>query len=138
MALETGMTVVDVSVIQPPGYTTLAATAQSDGPAAAKRDEAKRWSYDHLELHGYPSVPFTVECYVRLGNPALLLFACLGPEVAESARGASKSGFVAGAIRELSVGCAGAISTFTGMVMGSWLALWATVFAPAWPDPRRR
>jgi hypothetical protein len=128
MALEAGMTVVDVSVTHPPSSTTLAAAAQTDGAAAAKRDEAKRRAYNRLEPHSYPFIPFTVEAYGRLGKPALRLLARLGQEAAESAGGVSKSGFVAGAIRELSVG---ATSTYTGMVMGSWLVLWAVVFAPA-------
>jgi hypothetical protein len=45
-----------------------------------------------------------VETYGRLGKPALRLMARLGQGAAESAGGVSKSGFVAGAIRELSVG----------------------------------
>jgi hypothetical protein len=55
MALEAGMTVVDVSVTHPASSTTLAAAAQTDGAAADKRDkrdEAKRRAYNRLEPHG--------------------------------------------------------------------------------------
>jgi hypothetical protein len=45
-----------------------------------------------------------VVSYGRLGKPALRLLARLGQEAAESAGVARKSGFVAWAIRELSVG----------------------------------
>jgi hypothetical protein len=55
-------------------------------------------------IAGYPFILFTVETYGRLGKPALRLLARLGQAAAECAGGVSKSGLVAGAIRELSVG----------------------------------
>jgi hypothetical protein len=45
-----------------------------------------------------------VESYGRLGKDAIDLLGRLGKEVEEAGRGVSKSGFVASAIRELSVG----------------------------------
>jgi hypothetical protein len=68
---------------------------------------------NRLEPHGFPFVPFPVESYSRLGKPALFLLARLGQEAAESAGGASKSAFEAGAIRELSVGmCRGSFFVY--------------------------
>jgi hypothetical protein len=56
MALEAGMAVVDGSVTCPPSSTNLAATAQTDGAATDKGDEAKRRArYNRLEPHGCPS-----------------------------------------------------------------------------------
>jgi hypothetical protein len=98
MALETGMTVVLFSVTHPASSTNLVAAAQTDGAAADKRHEAKRRAYNCLEPHGDPLVPFTVESYGRLGKHARPLLARLGQEAAESAGGASISGFVSGAI----------------------------------------
>jgi hypothetical protein len=81
-----------------PSSTTLPGAAQTDRAAAAKR------AYNRSEPHGYPFVQCTVESYGRLGKPALRLLAGLGQDAADSAGGASKSGFVAGAVWELRVG----------------------------------
>jgi hypothetical protein len=62
------MMVVDVSITHPPSSTNLAATAQTDEAAAAKRDDAKHRAYKRLEPHGYPFVPFTVEPMVVWAN----------------------------------------------------------------------
>jgi hypothetical protein len=45
-----------------------------------------------------------VETYGRLGKPTISFFGLLGLEAKEAGRKVSKSGFVAAAIRELSVG----------------------------------
>jgi hypothetical protein len=84
----------------------------------------------------YPFVPFTVESYGRLGNLALHLVARLGQEAAETAGGTSKYGFVAGAIRELSVGiCRGYFYIYhDGYGLLADGLGWG--FAPAWPGSR--
>jgi hypothetical protein len=83
-------------------------------------------------------IPFTVETYGRLGKPALRLLARLGQEAAESAGGVSKSGFVAEAIRELSVGmCRGNFYVYRdgyGLLAGAL----GRGFALAWPGRRMR
>jgi hypothetical protein len=53
----------------------------------------KRRIHGRLEPNGYPFFPFAVESYGLLGK-----------EAEEAGRRVSKSGFVASAIRELSVG----------------------------------
>jgi hypothetical protein len=54
----------------------------------------------------FPFVPFSVESYGRLGQPAMKLLHALGDEAA-SPGGVSRASFVAGALRELSIGCVG-------------------------------
>jgi hypothetical protein len=103
VALESGMTVVDVSVTHPPGVALRAASAATDGAAAARRDAEKRRTYNRLAPNGYPLVPFSVETYGRLGKPAVVFLGMLGAE-AMAGGDVSKSGFVAAALQELSVG----------------------------------
>jgi hypothetical protein len=67
-------------------------------------DREKRQMYGQLEPNGYPFIPFSVETYGRLGKPAISFLGQLGLEAEEAGRKVSKSGFVAAAIRELSVG----------------------------------
>jgi hypothetical protein len=104
LALESGMSVVDVSITHPSGVSNRAAAATTDGAAAARRDREKRRTYGQLEPNGYPFIPFSVETYGRLGKPAISLLGQLGLEAKEAGRKVSKSGFVASAIREISVG----------------------------------
>jgi hypothetical protein len=66
--------------------------------AAARRDREKRRTYGQLEPNGYPFIPFS------LGKPAISFLGQLGLEAKEAGRKVSKSGFVASAIREISVG----------------------------------
>ena len=106
MAMGTGMTVVDVSVIHPAGAGNRFAAARNDGAAAARRDADKRRTYNRLDPNGYPFVPFSIESYGRLGRPAIALLARLGAEAAGvgDQNWVSKSAFVRSALRELSVG----------------------------------
>jgi hypothetical protein len=83
MALEAGMTGVDVSATIPASSTNLAATAQTNAVYANKRDEVKRWAYNRLEPHGYPFVPLTVKSYGRLGKPA----PCILPRLVQDSVG---------------------------------------------------
>jgi hypothetical protein len=81
-----------------------AAAATTDGAAAARRDREKRWTYGHLEPNGFPFIPLSLETCGRLGKPAISFLGQLG---LEAGRKVSKSGFVASAIREISVGLCG-------------------------------
>jgi hypothetical protein len=100
MALGTRMVVVDVSATHPVGVATGAVAAMTDGVAAAKHDGEKRRSYNRLNPNGYPFVPFSVETYGRLGNPAIALLERLGVEAAAAAvlGAVSKSAFVRSAL----------------------------------------
>jgi hypothetical protein len=60
--------------------------------------------YGQLDPNGYPFILFLVESYGRLGKPAISFLGQLGKEAEEAGRKISKSGFVAAAMRELSVG----------------------------------
>jgi hypothetical protein len=97
------MTVVDISVPHPPCLAPLAASASLDGVAAARRDAEKRHAYKRLAPNGYPLVPFLVETYGCLGRPAVAFLGMVGAE-AVAGGDVSKSGFVAVALQELSVG----------------------------------
>jgi hypothetical protein len=100
LALECGVSVVDVSITHPSGVANRVAAATGDGAAVARRDREKRRTYGQLE----PFIPFSVETYGRLGKPAISFLGQLGLEAKEAGCKVSKSGFVAAAIRELSVG----------------------------------
>jgi hypothetical protein len=102
LALESGMSVVDVFITHPSGVANRAAAATTDD--AARRDREKRRTYGQLEPNGYPFIPFTVETYGRLGKLAISFLRQLGLEAKEAGHKVSKSGFVAAAICELSVG----------------------------------
>jgi hypothetical protein len=117
LALESGMSIVDVSITHPSGVSNRAAAATTDGADAAQRDREKRRKYGQLEPNRYPFIPFSVETYGRLGKPAISFLGQLGLEAKEAGRKVSKSGFVASAIREISVGlhnCAGATTRCIG------------------------
>jgi hypothetical protein len=90
--------IADVSITHPLANNTLAA-----GAAAARRDQQKRATYSRVEPNGYPFVPFSVESYGRIGQPAMKLLHALGDEAAGPG-GVTRASFVAGALREISVG----------------------------------
>jgi hypothetical protein len=73
------------------------------GAAASPCDQQKRTAYAPVEPHGYGFVPFSVETYGRLGQPAMKLLHMLGDEAA-CPGGITRASFVQGALRELSVG----------------------------------
>jgi hypothetical protein len=103
LTLESGMSVVDVFITHPAGVANRAAAALTDGAAAARWDSDKRRAYNTLEPHGCPFIPFSVDTYGRLGKHAISLLGQLAVEAREVGWKVSKSGFVAAAIRELSV-----------------------------------
>jgi hypothetical protein len=69
-----------------------------------------------VELHGYGFIPFFVDTYGRLGQPAMKLLHLLGNEAA-SPGGVTRASFVNGALRELNVGlCRGNILSYRAPV----------------------
>ena len=62
---------LDGSIIHPGASGCIRQAAQQAGAAAAKRDQDKRALYATSDPHGYHFVPFSVESYGRLGQPAL-------------------------------------------------------------------
>jgi hypothetical protein len=104
LALESGKSVVDVSITHPAAVANRVAAAMTVSTAAARRDREKRRTYGQLEPNGYPFIRFSGETCGRLGEPAISFLGQLGKEAEEAGRKISKSGFVAAAIRELSVG----------------------------------
>jgi hypothetical protein len=61
LALESGMSVVDVSIAHPPGVANRAVAATTDGASEARREREKRRTYCQLEPNGYPFIPVSVE-----------------------------------------------------------------------------
>jgi hypothetical protein len=102
MVLPRGITISDISVIHPLSINTLPRAATTAGAAASHRDQQKRTAYARVEPNGYGFVPFSVESYRRLGHPAMKLLHDLGEEAAGPG-GVSRSSFVAGALRKLSI-----------------------------------
>jgi hypothetical protein len=72
------------------------------GAAAARREQQKRTSHLGEELNGFPFVPFSVESYRRIGQPAMKVLHALGDEAAVPDE-VMRASFVAGALREISV-----------------------------------
>jgi hypothetical protein len=70
-----------------------------------------------VEPHGYGFVPFSVETYGRLGQPAMTLLHLLGDEAAGPGS-VTWASFVHGALRELGV----------GLCRGNFLAYRASVW----------
>jgi hypothetical protein len=103
LALSGGITVADISITHPLAINTLAAAAKTAGVAAARREQQKRATYSRVEPNGYPFVPFSVESYGRIGQPAMKLLHALGDEAAGPG-GVTRASFVAGALREISFG----------------------------------
>jgi hypothetical protein len=103
LALPRGITIVDISITHPLAINTLAAAATTAGAAAARREQQKRATYSRVEPNGYPFVPFSAESYGRIGQPAMKLLHAMGDEAAGPG-GVTRVSFVAGALREISVG----------------------------------
>jgi hypothetical protein len=86
-----------LSINTPPQAATTA------GAAASARDQRKGHAYAQVEPNGYCFVPFSVESYGRLGLPAMKFLHELGDKAAGPG-GVLRSSFVAGALREISIG----------------------------------
>jgi hypothetical protein len=71
LALDTDMTVADVSVTHLGGESVRAAAAATKVAAVKGREGEKRRLYGRLEPNGYPFYPFAVESYGRLSKDAI-------------------------------------------------------------------
>jgi hypothetical protein len=103
LVLADGITVADVSVVHPAAPTYVAAAAQTDGSAAAARDQLKRARYQSDDPAAYSFQPLSVETYGRLGKPAMQMLSTLA-SAATNAGVRLRGDFTANALRELSVG----------------------------------
>jgi hypothetical protein len=103
MALPQGISIADISVIHLFSLNIISWAATTAGAAASLRDQLKRTAYARVEPHGCGFVPFSVETYGRLSQPAMKLLHLLGEEAAGPV-GATWASFVNGALQELSVG----------------------------------
>jgi hypothetical protein len=99
----------------------LTRAASTAGAAASHRDHQKRTTYSRLEPNGHEFVPVFVDSYGRLSELAMKLLHTLGEEAAGPG-GVSRAPFVAGALRELSV----------GLVRGNYFLYRAPVGMLAW------
>jgi hypothetical protein len=93
----------DISITHPLAINTLAAAATTACAAAARWNQQKCATFSRVEPNGYPFVPFSVESYGRIGQPAMKLLHALGDEAAGPGE-VTRASFVAGASREISVG----------------------------------
>jgi hypothetical protein len=73
MALSRGITISDISVIQPLFINTLPRATTTDGAAASHRDQQKRTVYARVEPNVYGFVPFSVETHGQLVHSAVKL-----------------------------------------------------------------
>jgi hypothetical protein len=105
MALPRGVSITDISVIHPFSVQILSCAVDTAGAAASFRVQQQKTAYARVEPNGYGFVPFSVEMYGRLGQPAMKLLHQLGDKPA-GASGVSRASLVSGTLRELSVGLA--------------------------------
>jgi hypothetical protein len=106
LALPGGITIADISVIHPLVHQH--PSSSSNYAAAPRPGQQKQAAYARVEPNG---LPFSVVRYGSLGQPAMKLLHALGDEVPGPV-GVKRASFVAGALRELSVGlCRGIFFT---------------------------
>jgi hypothetical protein len=78
MALPRGISITDIFVIHPLSVQIFSHAANTVGAAASFRDQQKKTTYTRVEPNGYGFVPFSVETYGSLGQPATKLLHQLG------------------------------------------------------------
>jgi hypothetical protein len=98
LAMPQGIAIADVSIIHPTSLNTLSRAAATAGAAASHQDRQKQTAYARVEPNGHSFVPFSVESYGRLVQPAITLLHSLGDEAAGPG-GVSRASYVAGALR---------------------------------------
>jgi hypothetical protein len=103
LVLPDALTIADISVVHPAASTYVAGAAQTDGSAAAARDQLKRARYQTDDPAAYAFTPLSVETYGRLGKPAMQFLNTLAHS-ATNAGVRTKGDFVTNALRELSIG----------------------------------
>jgi hypothetical protein len=97
------LVVGDVSIIHPAAASFAGGASRTPGFAAAARDAFKRRAYRQVSS-ALTFVPMSVECFVRLGAPALTLLGDLADQAVQAAGpGLSRAAFISGVLRELSV-----------------------------------
>jgi hypothetical protein len=99
---------------------TLSRPATTAGAAASHQDQQKRIAYALVEPFGYSFLPFSVETYCPLGQPATKLLLLLGDEAAGSG-GVMRASFVKWALRELSVGLYRSSTCLIEHLLACWL-----------------
>jgi hypothetical protein len=87
----------------PPSHQHPSCGCDNGRRAAARRDQQKRATDSRVETNGHLFVPFSVESYGRIGQPALKLLHALGDEAAGPG-GVTRASLVAGAFWEISAG----------------------------------
>ena len=134
-----GVQVVDVSVTHPTAVRTLVAAAYTAGAAAAVRDEQKRKKYAAAgDAAPYAFTPLTVETYGRMGGPAMAHLSELGDlAVANAPLGTrvTKSRFIEGALRELSVALANGNDVIVRRFLGYQARASGSAFQPGLAVP---
>jgi hypothetical protein len=133
LALPRGITIVDISITHRLAINTLAVAATTADASAARRDQQKRATYSRVEPNGYPFVPFSVESYGRIGQPAMKLLHALGDEAAGPGR--VKRASFPGALQETRIGlCRGNFFMYRvclGMIAkASWTGFQAGMRVP--------
>jgi hypothetical protein len=103
LALPGHITIADIPITHPSAINTLAPVATTAGAAGARRDKQKCATYSRVEPKDFLFVPFSFESYGRIGQPAMKLLHAQGDEAAGPG-GVTRASFVAGALREISVG----------------------------------
>jgi hypothetical protein len=124
-------------VIHPPSNNTLSAASGTPGAAAAHQYQQKWAAYGKVEPHGYPFVPFSVETYGCLGWPAMKLLHSSGDKAA-GLDGIIQASFVAGAMRELSLGLRRSISLIYRASVGMFAQVSGTGIWPGMDMPTEK
>jgi hypothetical protein len=97
LAMPQGIYIAHMSDVRPLFVNSLLAIAASAG--AARQDHQNWAAYVGVEPNGYAFVPFSVELYGCIGQPAMKL-----KNEAASPGGVTRASFVAGTLHKLSVG----------------------------------
>jgi hypothetical protein len=111
LALPGGVTIADISITHPLAISILAATTA--GAAAARREQQKRATYSRVQPNGYPIVPFSVESYGRIGQPAMKLLHALEDEAAGALAGSRERPLLLAHCGRLALGYVGVTSSCT-------------------------
>ena len=104
LVMPQGVLVVVLAVVHPTAESYRAGAARADGSAAAVSGARKVAAFEALGGDGgYEFTPLIVEAYGRLGKPALELLSRLADIASEGGK-VTKAGFIASALKEMSVG----------------------------------
>jgi hypothetical protein len=115
----------------PPLHQHPSSGGDNSGSSVAARDQRKGHAYPQVEPNGYCFVPFSVESYGRLGLPAMKFLLELGDKAAGPG-GVLRTSFVAGALREISIGLIQENFFCYWHPVACWLGPAATAYGLAW------